>query len=274
MVSLAKARILVWPALLLLLVFFLVPSAYVVRTSVFDPDWTLEHFSSVLNSSVYMRVLLRTVQVSIVVAFLTAFIGYPIAYFINLQPRRTQFVLLFLVFVPMWMSILIRSYSWMVVLGRDGIVNSALLALGLTEEPMRLLFTTGAVYLAMIQILLPIQIVACYSAMTEIDMDLIRAARILGASPAQAMRRVFLPLSLEGTVTGAVLVFMLSMGFFITPALVGGRGDIMIANLVDFHVQRLNWGFASVLALLLLASAIVVVILIRRIGAKLLRAIA
>lgn len=273
--SLTKsARILTWPAFLMLLAFFLVPSAYIVQSSVFDPDFTLRHFTAAIGRSVYLQVLLRTVQVSLVVAALTAVIGYPVAYFINLQPRRRQVVLLFLIFVPMWMSILIRSYSWMVVLGRDGIINSALIGLGLTDEPIRLLFTTGAVYITMVQILLPVQIVACYSAMTEIDMDLIRAARVLGAKPAQAMRRVFLPLSLDGTITGAVLVFMLSMGFFITPALIGGRRDIMIANLIDFHVQQLNWGFASALALLLLVSAVVVVILIRTAATRAVRWIA
>lgn len=270
----ANARILIWPAFLLLLAFFLVPSLYIVQASIFDPAFTLGHFQAALGRSVYLQVLLRTVQVSLVVAVLTALIGYPVAYFINLQPRRIQFLLLFLIFVPMWMSILIRSYSWMVVLGRDGIINTALLGSGLTDEPIRLLFTTGAVYVAMVQILLPVQIIACFSAMTEIDMDLIRAARVLGARPAQAMRRVFLPLSLEGTITGAILVFMLSMGFFITPALVGGRRDIMIANLIDFHVQRLNWGFASALALLLVASAVVIVIVMRGIGARLIRWIA
>ena len=162
-----NVRSLIWPALLLLGAFFLVPGLYIVKSSILDPDFTLRHFQSAIGTSVYLQVFLRTVQVSLIVALLTAVIGYPVAYFINLQPRRLQFLLLFLIFVPMWMSVLIRSYSWMVVLGRDGIVNSSLMELGVTDGPVRLLFTSGAVYLTMTQILLPIQIIACYSAMTE-----------------------------------------------------------------------------------------------------------
>jgi putative spermidine/putrescine transport system permease protein len=257
-----------------LLAFFLLPAAYIVQASILDPEFTLRHFQSALTTSVYVQVFLRTVQVSLVVALATAVIGYPIAYFINLQPRHRQFVLLFLIFVPMWMSVLIRSYAWIVVLGRDGIINGALISTGLADAPVRMLYTTGAVYLTMVQILLPVQIIACFSAMTEIDMDLVRAARVLGAKPAQALRRVFLPLSLDGAITGSVIVFMLSMGFFITPALIGGRRDVMIANMIDFHVQRLNWGFASALALLLLAASIVIVVFMRWLGSLLVRRMA
>lgn len=267
-------RLLLWPTIALLLIFFLVPSLYIVQASLFDPSFTLRHFQAALGGSVYLQVFLRTVQVSVVVALLTAIIGYPVAYFINLQPRHRQVVLLFLIFVPMWMSVLIRSYSWIVVLGREGIINATLMGSGLTEAPIRLLFTTGAVYVTMVQILLPVQIIACYSAMTEIDMDLMRIARVLGARPAQAMRRVFLPLSLDGAVTGTVVVFMLSMGFFITPALVGGRRDVMIANMIDFHVQRLNWGFASALAILMLVGSIAIVAAMRWLGSMLIRRIA
>ncbi len=123
----------------------------------------------------------------------------------------------------------------------------------------------------MVQILLPIQIITCYSSMTEIDMGLIRAARILGAKPRQAMLRVFFPLSFEGTITGALIVFMLSMGFFITPALVGGPRDKLIGNLIEFQVERLNWGFASALGLLLLVGTLVLVIVIRLLGRQLIK---
>ena len=129
-----------------------------------------------------------------------------------------------------------------------------------------MLFTSGAVLAAMVQILLPIQILTCYAAMTEINFDLIRAARVLGAKPWQAMMRVFLPLSLEGTITGLVIVFMLSMGFFITPALLGGRQDTMIANLIEFQVQRLNWSFAAALGLVLLILTVVMIVLLRGLG--------
>ena len=142
-----KSALLLVPALLLLVAFFLLPSLDVVQASLFDPDFTTRHFLRIAERGVYLKVFWRTLEVSAVVALLAAAIGYPIAYYINLQPRRLQFLLIFLIFIPLWMSILIRSYAWMVLLGRDGIVNTALLGLGLVDKPARLLFTTGAVLL-------------------------------------------------------------------------------------------------------------------------------
>jgi len=265
---------LILPAFALLVGFFLLPSLDIVRSSLFDPDFTTKHFERIVDRSIYTTIFWRTLRVSLLVAVLAALVGYPVAYYISTRPRRTQFLLIFLIFVPLWMSILIRSYAWMVVLGRDGIINGALIGLGLTDEPVRMLFTTGAVYVAMLQILLPVQIVTSYGAMTEIDMDLIRAARVLGATPWQALCRVFIPLSLDGTLTGAIIVFMLSMGFFITPALIGSRQDLLLANLIETQVEQLNWGFASALGVLLLAGTIVTVALIRWIGGLLVRRIA
>ncbi|MCC3306315.1 ABC transporter permease [Sneathiella sp. HT1-7] len=262
---------LLWPALFMLVAFFLIPTLDILRASVYDPEFTTKHFAKLLGSNVYLDVLWRTIRLSVIVALICAVIAYPISYFIVQRPRKQQIFFLFLVFIPLWMSVLIRSYAWMVVLGREGMINALLIGLGFTDEPVKMLFTTGAVYVAMVQILLPIQIVTCYSAMTEIDLDLMRAARILGAKPWQAIRRVFLPLSLDGTVTGAIIVFMLSMGFFITPALVGGRKDIMMANLIEFQVQQLNWGFAAAISIVLLIGTVLCVIIIKRLSKILIR---
>jgi ABC-type spermidine/putrescine transport system permease subunit I len=266
MLSAMRRSVLVWPAMALLLVFFMLPTLDVVRSSIMDPGFTTRHFDRIVDRPVFMTVFWRTVQVSLLVAVVGAIVAYPVAYFISQRPRRTQFLLIFLIFVPLWMSILIRSYAWMVVLGREGIANTALLGLGLSDEPVQMLFTAGAVHVAMLQILLPIQIVTAYSAMTEIDVDLMRAARVLGATQRQALRRVFIPLSFDGTMTGAIIVFMLSMGFFITPALVGGPRQQLLGNLIQFQVERLNWGFASALGLLLLAGTITMVVLLRLAG--------
>lgn len=269
-----KVRQILWlflPATLLLVAFIAAPSFDLFRASVFDPDFTTEHFERLINRSVYLDVMWRTIRVSLTVAVLCTLIGYPVAFFINLQPRRRQTLLLFLILIPMWMSILIRTYAWIVILGRDGLVNQMLAMLGLATEPMQMLYTSGAVLAAMVQILLPIQILTCYAAMTEIDFDLIRAARVLGARPRQALARVFLPLSLDGTLTGLVIVFMLSMGFFITPALLGGRQDTMIANLIEFQVQRLNWSFAAALGVVLLVLTVGMIVALRGAGKLLAR---
>ncbi|MWB78062.1 ABC transporter permease subunit [Pseudooceanicola sp. 216_PA32_1] len=269
-----KLRPILWlllPAAVLLAGFILAPSLDLFRASLFDPDFTMQHFQRLVDRGVYLDVMWRTIRVSLIVAVLCTVIGYPVAFFINLQPSRRQTLLLFLILIPMWMSILIRTYAWIVVLGRDGLVNQALAALGLAQEPVQMLFTSGAVLAAMVQILLPIQILTCYAAMTEIDFDLIRAARVLGARPRQAIARVFVPLSLDGTLTGLVIVFMLSMGFFITPALLGGRQDTMIANLIEFQVQRLNWSFAAALGVVLLVLTVAMIVLLRGAGRLLAR---
>ncbi len=247
---------LLWPALLLLTVFFVLPTLDVARSSVFDPDFTLRHLERFVTRSIYGDVLRRTLWVALVVALACSLAGYPAAYFISRQPRQRQFMLMFLVFITMWMSVLIRSYAWIVVLGREGLANTLLLALGLIDSPQKLLYTSMAVYVAMVQILLPIQIVTCYGAMSEIDNGLVKAARSLGARPWQAFVRVYLPLSMPGTITAALIVFMLSMGFFITPALLGGRRDLLLGNLIEQQVGQLQWGFAAAMALMLLVAAL------------------
>lgn len=254
------------PAALLLVAFILAPSFDLMRASVFDPDFTTEHFARLFKRGVYFDVMLRTVTVSLIVAALCALLGYPIAFFIALQPRRRQMALIFVILIPMWMSILIRTYSWMVVLGRDGILNNVLAALGLAPEPVQFLFTPGAVYIAMAQILLPIFVITCQASMTEIDLNLLKAARVLGATSRQAMARVFLPLSFDGALTGFIITFMLSMGFFITPGLLGGRKQAMIGNLITFQVERLNWSFAAALGLALLVLTIAVIVVVRGLG--------
>ncbi|MDO9526508.1 MAG: ABC transporter permease [Gemmobacter sp.] len=271
MIAALKRSVLIWPAMLLIVALYLVPSFDVIRSSLFDPDLTTRHIDRLIDRPVFMTVFWRTVQTSLIVAFAGALIAWPVAYFINAQPRRSQFLLIFLIFIPLWMSVLIRSYAWLVVLGRDGVVNSAMLGMGLTTEPVQMLFTPAAVQLAMLQILLPIQIVTTYGAMTEIDLDLMRAARILGARQGQALRRVFIPLSFDGAMTGMIIAFMLSMGFFITPALLGGPRDRMLGNLIEVQVAQLNWGFASALGLLLLFGTLGCVIVLRFCGRMALR---
>jgi putative spermidine/putrescine transport system permease protein len=155
-----------------------------------------------------------------------------------------------------------------VVLGREGIINQTLLALGLVDQPVKMLFTTGAVYVAMVQIMLPVMIVTCFSSMTEIDQSLLRAARIMGATPRKAFREVFLPLSAEGAITGTLIVFILSMGFFIVPALIGGRRDAMMANVISGQVAQTNWGFAASISIVLLVATLVILALVRAASAK------
>jgi ABC-type spermidine/putrescine transport system permease subunit I len=163
-----------------------------------------------------------------------------------------------LVLIPFWTSLLVRTYAWMVLLGRKGVINQILINLGFIEEPIKMLYTTFAVNIGMIQMMTPFMVLALFSVMKGIDRGLLRAASSLGAGKFQAFIRVYVPLSLPGIGAGCLLVFIYSLGFFITPALLGGRKDVMVSMLIDEQVSSLlNWGFGAALALmLLLATAI------------------
>jgi ABC-type spermidine/putrescine transport system permease subunit I len=168
------------------------------------------------------------------------------------------------VLVPFWTSILVRSYAWMVLLGREGSINRLLINLGIRDEPVQLLNTRLAVYVGMVHILLPFMILPLYSVMRGIDRNYLRAAENLGGRPWQVFRHVFFPLTLPGMAAGCLVVFILSLGFYITPALIGGPRDVMISMLIAQQVNTLNWGFASALALVLLVIAMVIYLIFDR----------
>lgn len=258
------SALLLAPSALLLLAFFIYPLIQVLLSSALDPQFTLEHYERILERPVYLSVLWRTVEVSLGVTAFCFLLGYPAAYYLAHCSPRQRVYLFILVLLPLWTSLLIRSYSWIVVLGKNGVLNLLLMQLGLIDAPVQMLYTTATVYLAMVQILLPVTILTSYSVMMKIDDGLVRAARVLGASPWRAFTNVYFPLSLPGVVSGAIITFILSMGFFVTPALVGGRRDLMIGNLIEAQInQSVNIGFASTLGILLLATTIVIVMVFR-----------
>jgi len=267
-----RYMLLVVPAIAYLAAFYAYPVAAMLVRSVSDPTWSLANFEPItrvrghqeflgiisLPTNAYLRVLGITFQIALVVTVLTLVLGYPVAYALaSMSPARANVLMIF-VLIPFWTSILVRSYAWMVLLGREGTVNRVMIRLGLVDEPVKLLNTRLAVYVAMVHILLPFMILPLYSVMRGIDRNLLRAAENLGASPFHVFRRVFLPLSLPGVGAGCLLVFILALGFYITPALLGGQRDITISMLIAQQVNLLKWGFASALALLLLVAALAV----------------
>ena len=265
------------PGLVFLIAFYGYPVASMLLRSVSDPTWGWQNFQplfearstiDVLGASLpmnaYIRVFGITLQIAVVVTLVTLLLGYPVAYALSsVSPSRAN-LLMILVLIPFWTSILVRSYAWMVLLGQEGIVNEALLAAGVLTEPMKLLNTRLAVYLGMIHILLPFMILPLYAVMRGIDRNLLRAAGNLGAPPAAVFRRIFLPLSLPGIAAGCLLVFILSLGFYITPALLGGQRDIMVSMLIQQQISQLNWGFGAALALVLLVIALGIYLLFTR----------
>ncbi len=246
------------PALLALGTFFVYPLYGILLRSVYKNGYTLESYRQVARTSVYLMVIALTFRTAAVVTLIALLLGYPLAYVLATVRPRLARVLVVIVVLPFLTSIIVRTYAWMVLLGSNGVVNQYLQALGLTRQPLRLLYNQAGVVVGMTYVLLPFMVLTLASVMRGIDPALVRAAHSLGASRWQAFRRVFLPLSAPGIAGGALLVFILSLGFFITPALMGGPSDVMIAMLIEREVEfTLNWSFASALAVILLALSLV-----------------
>lgn len=246
------------PALVVLTAFFVYPLFGIVHRSVYKGGYTLDFYRQIFRVPVYLQVLIATFKVSALVTLACLVLGYPLAYVLATRRPRTAQLCMIIVVLPFFTSIIVRTYAWMVLLGRNGIVNQYLMTLGLTGTPLALLYNQAGVVIGMSYILLPYMVLTVYSVMRGIDPGLVRAAHSLGASRLQAFRRVFLPLSLPGIAGGTLLVFILSLGFFITPALMGGPGDVMIAMLIEREVEiTLNWSFASALAVVLLGLTLI-----------------
>ncbi len=258
--------LLLFPALAVLVVLFAYPLLGVLGRSVWDDGFTLAYYRQVLFTPVYLAVMLKTFKAAGLVTIVCLALGYPLAYVLAAQPPRRARLLLTFVILPFFTSIIVRTYAWMVLLGRSGVVNDSVQRLGLSAEPLPLLYSEVGVVTGMSYVLLPFMILTLYSVMRGIDAALLRAATSLGASPVQVFRRVFLPLSGPGIAAGMLLVFIFSLGFFITPALMGGPGDLMIGMLIEREAEfTLNWSLASTLAVILLATTLAGFALINRV---------
>ena len=254
------------PLVLLLGFAFVVPVAKLLAGSVFAPNLTAEHWLRIVQEPIFLRILLRTVQTATIVTVLAFLLGYPVALVMSRQQGRGAMLIAACVLIPLWTSVLVRSYAWIVLLQRTGVVNSALLSWGLIDQPLRLIYTEGAVIIAMTHVLLPYMILPIFSSLRSIPPELNRAARNLGAGPWTSFRTVTLPLSLPGVYAGAIMVFILSLGFYVTPALVGGPQNLTIATLIGQQTtELLNWPFAGALAGLLLAVTLGLVAIFRRV---------
>ncbi len=254
------------PALVLLLVLFVYPIARLLVTSIYDQGvFTLAHYQRIVQVDLYLRVMRTTFTIALQVTAICLVLGYPLAYFLSTLRARTARLLLILVLIPFWTSILVRTYAWMVLLQRQGVINRWLIELGLIDEPLRMMYNRIGVLVGMVHVLLPFMVLPTFAVMRGIDRDLIRAAQNLGATPLQAFLRVFFPLSLPGVAAGSLLVFILALGFFITPALMGGRTDIMIAQLMEDQIRtQLNFPFAAALGTVLLAVTLVIFVIYNR----------
>lgn len=210
------------------------------------------------DQAVFVPILWRTLSIAGGVTLACLLLGYPLAYLLASLPERKANLLMICVLLPFWVSLLVRTTAWVVLLQREGIVNAALLQSGLIDQPLTMLYTRFAVYAAMVHVLLPFLVLPLYAVMKGIPPSHVRAAGSLGATPWTAFRRVYLPQTLPGVGAGGLMVFIQALGYYITPALVGGAGDQMISYFIAFYATKtINWGMAAALSLLLLTATTV-----------------
>jgi putative spermidine/putrescine transport system permease protein len=248
------------PLVLLLVTCLIYPVGQLLLLSVYkDGVVSLEHYRQLFSSSVYVDVLLITLKISLLTTVLAVIAGYPIAYLVSTVGKERKATLLFWVLLSFWTSFLVRAFAWVVLLGRNGVVNQLLFSVGIVERPASLLYGLGSVLVGMVHALSPLAVLTMLSVMENIDRNLPPAAATLGARPGTAFWRVYFPLSLPGVAAAAIMVFVTAIGFFIVPALLGGRRETMITQIIiDQVLQTLNWGFAGAISVLLLLIVLLV----------------
>jgi putative spermidine/putrescine transport system permease protein len=247
--------LLIAPALGLILALYVVPLLNILALSFVDPTPGLQNYRLLFTSGAIERILWTTTRICALTTALTLLGGYAIAYALVHAGERQRQWMLFCVLLPFWLSVLVRAFAWVMLLRREGAVNSTLLALGLIDSPLTLVRNEFGVIVGMIHYMLPYAILPLYANMQGIDRRLVAAARGLGAKPFGAFRRVFLPLSLPGIIGALILVFVFSLGFYITPAILGGGKTVMIAEYIAANIlDNIRWGLATMLASTLLAT--------------------
>jgi putative spermidine/putrescine transport system permease protein len=255
-----RAWLLLVPGGFFLFAFFLWPVAEVAVRSLTDPPGGLQNYQSIASSVIAPHSFLITLQVSVVVTAICVVLGYPLAYMITIAPPRVGRLLIALTLISLFISQVARTFAWEVILDDTGIINNALIGLGLIKTPLPLIRDALGVGIGMTNVLLPTMVLPIYVVMQRIDPEVGRAAAGLGASPRRSFLRVFLPLSFPGIISGCLLVFMLALGFYVTPSILGGGTFVMVGELVVNQFQNLDWGVGSALSVVLLIIVAIVLI--------------
>lgn len=245
------------PSILLIAMLFAYPLLRLILQSFTQPALGFGNYVSVVRDPVEWRIIRTTVEIAAECTIASLLLAYPLAFLLASLPRRRANLLMVLVLLPFWTSLLVRMYAWMVLLGRQGVINTVLANLHLAANPYPLLYDRFAVVVGMTHYLLPFMVLSLYSTMVAIDPTLLQAARSMGSSTLQAFSRVYLPLSLPGVYAGCLLVFILAIGFYVTPALLGGPHDTTIAVYIQQRVELLEWGQATAMAAILLVIVVI-----------------
>ena len=254
------------PAALLVGILFLLPIGRLFGMSLGYPDWTTAHFADLFSSTVYVKSLWATLRISGFVVFGCLLIGYPIAYLLATCRPKLRPYLALTVLLPFWTSILVRNFAWIFLLQRRGAVNDLLQSIGLTDQPLQLMFNEFGIALGMTNALLPFMVLPVFVAIQSQDKAFLEAAGSLGAGPSSAFWKVTLPLSLPGVYAGSLLVFATALGFFVTPALLGGGKVLVVATYITHEIEMfLNWSGATAASIVLLGVVLIVVTIYMRV---------
>jgi ABC-type spermidine/putrescine transport system permease subunit I len=259
------------PLLVLMFAAFNAPIVYMLGLAFWEKGrgLTLEHYEGLLEAPVYLRVLGNTMRIALITTLANVAIGYPLAHWMRGLSSHARMIAIALVVLPFWVSILVRTYAWIVVLGNGGLVNRALQWAGITDAPVSFLYNELGVTIGMANVLLPFLVLPLFAAMIRIDDRLLQAAASLGASPRTIFWKVYFPLTLPALAAGTLLVFILSLGFYVTPAILGGGRVPMISNLLDTLINQIpRWEQASAISTILLIVTLIIFAAYRRFDRK------
>ncbi|MFI4986653.1 MAG: ABC transporter permease [Alphaproteobacteria bacterium] len=260
------SAVLVLPALLLVGCLFLVPIGRLAALSLEAPHLTLDAYVGLFAAADYLEILLRTLRVSAIVMAACVLLGYPLAYLMAKCRGRLRALIVFLVLLPFWTSLLVRNYAWVYLLQRRGVVNEMLLSLGVISSPLPLMFNEFGVVLGMTNALLPFMVLPIFVALQAQDKALVEAASSLGAGPSTGFLKITLPLSLSGVTAGCLIVFATALGFYVTPALLGGGRVLLAATHIAREIEEtLNWPMAAAASMVLLLVVAAIIGLYRKV---------
>jgi putative spermidine/putrescine transport system permease protein len=247
--------LLLLPALIMVGLLLILPMCWLAVQSVQTEDgFSLANYNRIFQEGIYWETFALTFKISFLVTVLSILLGFPIAYAASRVQGFWANLILVCVIIPFWTSVLVRSYAWLVLLQRKGLVNQTLMDLGIIDQPLNLMHNTTGTVIGTLHVMLPFMVLPLYSVMKKIPQDLLQASESLGAKPFYTFRRVFLPMAAPGVMAGSILVFVICLGFFITPELLGGGRTILVSMLVQRNVELYHaWGAASAVGLVLLA---------------------
>ena len=255
------------PAIIAVCLVIVIPVGWLFSLSFLDSsgEFSLVNYQKMIEYKSYMRVFRTTFNVSFLTTFLCILIGYPLAYFLSQVPKKYVGLLMLTVLLPFWTSLLVRTYAWLVMLQRNGLINNFAIDLGIWDTPVKLAHNLNGTLIGMVHIMLPFMVLPLYAAMRRIDRQALQAAANLGATPVQAFWQIFVPLSLPGVVAGSLIVFVLCLGFYVTPAVLGGGKVILVSMQITAILEdQFNWGAASALGVVLLVATFIVLLVASR----------